>query len=144
MGVVDRRPLIAVPKGRILEDIRPLFEEVGIQLPDTRKESRRMVFDDPGSDFRFFMLRGSDVPTYVEAGVADIGIAGLDVLEENKFSFYMPVDLKVGACTMCVIGNQPCPNSLKATHHPLQEPHPKPTTSNLTFCLKPQSRAGES
>jgi len=106
MGVVDRRPLIAVPKGRILEDIRPLFEEVGIQLPDTRKESRRMVFDDPGSDFRFFMLRGSDVPTYVEAGVADLGIAGLDVLEENKFSFYMPVDLKVGACTMCVIGKE--------------------------------------
>ncbi len=113
MTASDRRPLIAVPKGRILEDIRPLFEEAGITLPDTVKESRRMLFDDPGSDFRFFMLRGSDVPTYVEAGVADIGIAGLDVLEENGCSFYMPVDLKVGACTMCVIGMEGAELSMK-------------------------------
>jgi len=113
MGGSDRRPLIAVPKGRILDDIRPLFEEAGIHLPDTAKESRRMLFDDPGSDFRFFMLRGADVPTYVEAGVADLGIAGFDVLQENNCSFYMPVDLKVGTCTMCVIGTEEDDLSMK-------------------------------
>jgi ATP phosphoribosyltransferase len=95
------RPLVlAMPKGRVQEEAVELFGRAGIDLSASAGKSRKLVFDCGG--LRVLVVRSQDVPTYVEYGAADLGIAGRDVLEEEGRDLYEPLDLGIGACRMSV------------------------------------------
>jgi len=97
----DGRPLtIALPKGRVLQQSGALFARAGYRLQPVLRESRRLVHD--CGPLRVLVVRAADVPTYVEYGAADLGVAGRDVLEEEGRDLYEPVDLGIGACRMVV------------------------------------------
>lgn len=92
--------MVAVPKGRILEETVELFGRAGIDLSPVLGRSRKLVHD--CGDVRVLILRSADVPTYVEYGAADCGIAGRDVLDEQPHALYEPLDLGIGRCRMAI------------------------------------------
>ncbi|HEX6836188.1 MAG TPA: ATP phosphoribosyltransferase, partial [Polyangia bacterium] len=93
---------LAVPKGRVQEEAIALFAKAGIDLSPIQDGSRRLVFELPAAAMRVLVVRDADVPTYVEHGAADAGIAGRDVLEERGSDLYEPLDLKIGGCRLAV------------------------------------------
>jgi ATP phosphoribosyltransferase len=93
---------LALPKGRVLDEAVALFGRAGIDLSSLRAGSRRLVFDLPASGLRVLVVRDGDVPTYVEYGAADVGVAGRDVLEEQGRDLYEPLDLGIGRCRLCI------------------------------------------
>ncbi len=97
--------VVAVPKGRILEQLAPRFEAAGIDPSPMLRSSRKLVREDRGSGVRFLLLKPDDVPTYVEYGAADVGVVGRDVLLEREYDLYAPVDLGIGRCRMVVAGH---------------------------------------
>ncbi len=109
--------MIALTKGRPLEQALELLDGIGIQPAEDISKSRKLVFDTNLSDTRLMILRGSDVATYVEHGIADLGFAGRDVLlEHGEEGYYQPLDLGIGKCDMMVAGlaeEGPLPKRLK-------------------------------
>ncbi len=102
------RPLIlALPKGRMLGQVLPLFEAAGFDLREVDVKTRKLIFD--CGDLKVIVLRSSDIPTYIEHGAADVGIAGGDVLDEQMRDLYEPLDLGIGACRLIVaeLGSKP-------------------------------------
>jgi ATP phosphoribosyltransferase len=103
------KPLVcALTKGRLAESAMKLLGRAnelsrGIEA-EMKKKSRRLVFSSDDSDVRFFMAKASDVPTYVDYGAADIGVAGKDTLMEGKRNLYEVLDLGFGVCRMVVAG----------------------------------------
>ena len=93
---------IALPKGRLGEKVYRMFGESGFGCPGMLEDSRRLVFENKDRGVRYFWVKPSDVTVYVERGAADIGVAGKDILEENRADVYELLDLKVGICRMCV------------------------------------------
>ena len=93
---------IALPKGRLGEKVYRMFEESGFGCPGILEDSRRLVFENKDRGVRYFWVKPSDVTVYVERGAADIGVAGKDILEENRADVYELLDLNVGRCRMCV------------------------------------------
>ncbi len=92
---------IAVSKGRIYDDALPLLEEAGIVPIDDPKKSRKLILRTTRDDVNLVIIRATDVPTFVEYGAADIGIAGKDVLlEHGAESLYEPLDLGIAKCRM--------------------------------------------
>jgi ATP phosphoribosyltransferase len=88
---------IAVPRGALLRETLDLLDLLGVDTAEVRANDRKLLFDDAG----IVTMRPSDVPTYVEAGAADIGITGKDVLmEQSERSVFELLDLGFGACTM--------------------------------------------
>jgi len=100
--LVDRTNLIiALTKGRILEETLPLFERAGIVPSESLKKSRKLLFETNINNVQFMLLRGSDVATYVEFGSADIGVVGKDlILEHGSDGFYEPLDLGIAQCRL--------------------------------------------
>ncbi|MDR0764259.1 MAG: ATP phosphoribosyltransferase [Synergistaceae bacterium] len=106
------KPLVAaLAKGRLSGDAIDLFGRAGIlsagmksALGALEKKSRRLIFSSPDSDLRFFLAKAPDVPTYVDYGAADVGVAGKDTLMEGRRNLYEVLDLGFGACTMAVAG----------------------------------------
>jgi ATP phosphoribosyltransferase len=94
---------IALSKGRIMELTLQLFEEAGIPTP-VDVDTRKLVVESQCGSIRYMIAKPSDVPTYVEYGVADLGIAGKDVLLEANRDVYELLDLGIGTCKMCVAG----------------------------------------
>lgn len=95
--------IIALSKGRILNDTLPLLREAGIDLLDDPEKSRKLIFPTTNPAVRIVIIRATDVPTYVENGAADIGVAGKDVLMEHGGSgVYEPLDLKIARCKLMV------------------------------------------
>lgn len=95
------RPLTAaLPKGRILDEAAELFQRAGYDLAPIFDGSRKLIYD--CGPLRVLILRSSDVPAYVSHGVAQLGIAGSDVLDEQGHDLYEPLDLGIGACRMIV------------------------------------------
>ncbi|MDQ7056786.1 MAG: ATP phosphoribosyltransferase [Persephonella sp.] len=100
---MDKKYLtVALPKGRLFEQTIHIFRQAGILSGEVKSDSRKLVIEAEG--FNFLLVRAKDVPTYVEYGVADIGVAGDDVLLESRAEVYKPVDLGIGACTIMVAG----------------------------------------
>lgn len=101
----DRYLTFALGKGRLANKTLELLEEIGITCEEMKdKNSRKLIFVNEDLKVRFFLSKGPDVPTYVEYGVADIGVVGRDtVLEENR-NVYEVLDLGFGKCRMCVCG----------------------------------------
>lgn len=92
---------IAVSKGRIYEDALPLLAEAGIVPIDDPKTSRKLILATTRADVQLVIIRATDVPTFVEYGAADLGIAGKDVLlEHGAESLYEPLDLKIAYCRL--------------------------------------------
>ncbi len=96
---------IAVSKGRIFKDALPLLAGAGIVPIDDPETSRKLILDTSRDDVKLVLIRASDVPTYVDYGAADIGIAGKDVLMEYEGDgLYELLDLKIACCKLMVAG----------------------------------------
>jgi ATP phosphoribosyltransferase len=95
-----RRLVIALPKGRVLEEAVGIFGRAGYDLRAALGDGRKLVHD--LADLRVLIVRPSDVPIYVEHGAADLGVAGRDVLEEEGSDLYRPLDLGIGPCRLSV------------------------------------------
>ena len=96
---------IALTKGRILADELDLLAKAGIQPTEDPSLSRKLVFDTNQADIIIMVLRGMDVATYVDHGIADVGMLGKDVLLEHVGTgYYEPLDLGLGRCSLMVAG----------------------------------------
>lgn len=95
---------VAMPKGRIYTKAATLFRQAGLAIPLEVDESRKLVVPLPEFGMEFILAKPVDVPTYVEYGVADIGIVGKDVLLEDSRDVYELLDLGIARCRMSVIG----------------------------------------
>lgn len=97
---------IALPKGRLGEDVYAMFEKAGFPCPEIRKSGRRLIFENPSAGVRYFWVKPSDVAVYVARGAADIGVAGRDILMEYEPDVYELLDLGIGRCRMCVAAKE--------------------------------------
>ncbi|USK91556.1 ATP phosphoribosyltransferase [Rossellomorea marisflavi] len=95
---------IAMPKGRIFEEAVELLRRAGYDLPPEFDDSRKLIIEVPAEDLRFILAKPMDVPTYVEHGVADLGIAGKDVMLEEERDVYELLDLRISDCYLAVAG----------------------------------------
>ena len=96
---------IALSKGRILDDTLPLLKLAGIEPVEDLEKSRKLIFTTSDPDVRLLIVRATDVPTYVEHGAADLGVAGKDVLMEyGSQGLYEPLDLKIANCKLMTAG----------------------------------------
>jgi ATP phosphoribosyltransferase len=95
---------IAMPKGRIFNEAADLLRRAGFDLPPEFDDSRKLIIDVEEEKFRFILAKPMDVATYVEHGVADLGIAGKDVLLEEERDVYELLDLKISGCYLAVAG----------------------------------------
>jgi len=93
---------IALPKGRLGEQVYERFERAGFPCPEIREDSRKLIFTNTEADVSYFWVKPSDVAIYVERGAADIGVAGKDILLEYQPEVYELLDLNVGKCRMAV------------------------------------------
>ena len=94
---------IALSKGRIFEETLPLLQAAGIIPLEAPESSRKLILSTDRDDVRLIIVRASDVPTYVQYGAADMGVAGKDVLNEHGGNgLYQPLDLNIARCRMMV------------------------------------------
>src|SRR5215212_9899988 len=94
---------IALSKGRIFDETLPLLAAAGIATRDDPETSRKLILATNRSDVRVIIVRATDVPTYVQYGAAELGVAGKDVLDEHGGDgLYQPLDLKISRCRMMV------------------------------------------
>lgn len=94
---------IALSKGRIFEETVPLLAAAGIHAAEDPESSRKLIIGTNREDVRLIIVRATDVPTYVQYGAADLGIAGKDVLDEHGGEgLYQPIDLQIAKCKMMV------------------------------------------
>ncbi len=98
----DNQLTIALSKGRILEESLRLLGRIGIEPVDDLEASRRLVVASNQPGVKLIIVRAIDVPTYVEFGAADLGVAGRDILLEQEVDLYEPVDLGIGQCRLVV------------------------------------------
>ena len=97
---------IALPKGRLGEQVYAMFAKAGFECPSILEPNRRLIFENPEKGVRYFWVKPSDVSVYVERGAADIGVAGKDILLEYAPDIFELQDLGVGACRMAVAGTK--------------------------------------
>ena len=95
---------IALPKGRLGDKVLAQFEAAGYACPEIHTPSRKLVFST--NEVSYFYVKPSDVPIYVERGVADIGVAGSDILMEYEPDVYSLLDLGIGKCRICVAAKE--------------------------------------
>ncbi|MGB5080952.1 MAG: ATP phosphoribosyltransferase [Burkholderiales bacterium] len=94
---------LALSKGRIYDETLPLLAAAGIRPLDDPEASRKLILRTSDRDLRLLIVRASDVPTYVQYGAAELGVAGKDVLlEHGGAGLYQPLDLGIAACRMVV------------------------------------------
>lgn len=93
---------VALPKGRLGEKVYSMFEKAGFECPSIRETNRKLIFENPQKNVRYFWVKPSDVAIYVERGAADVGVAGKDILLEYEPEVYELLDLGIGKCKMSV------------------------------------------
>jgi len=94
---------LALSKGRIFEETMPMLERAGISIAENPESTRKLIIKTSHPNLQIIIVRASDVPTYVQFGAADIGVAGKDVLLENGVEgLYVPIDLGIAQCRMSV------------------------------------------
>ncbi len=93
---------IALSKGKLLNPTLVLFRNAGYLSSDLSLDDRKLVFEVPEAGLSFLIVRPVDVPTYVEYGAADVGVAGKDVLLEQELDVHEPLDLRIGWCRIAV------------------------------------------
>lgn len=97
---------IALPKGRLGEKVYAMFEKAGFDCPAIKETNRKLIFENEANGVRYFWVKPSDVAIYVEHGVADIGVAGKDILLEYEPDVYELLDLNIGKCRMAVAAKE--------------------------------------
>ena len=123
------RPIIlALPKGRILEEAAAVFARAGYDLAPVMENTRKLVID--CGQIRVLVLRNSDVPTYVAHGAADLGVVGSDVLDEEGRERYEPLDLGIGQCRMIVAQKADAPAD-ELAHLRIATKYPRTTKAYL-------------
>lgn len=101
---------IAVSKGRIYDEALPLLAEAGISPIDDPNKCRKLILRTTRDDVQLVIIRATDVPTFVEYGAADLGIAGKDVLlEYGAESLYEPLDLNIACCRLMTAAHKDAP-----------------------------------
>ncbi|MDB5085790.1 MAG: phosphoribosyltransferase [Bacilli bacterium] len=113
---------IALSKGRIMNDTLDLMRKACVSVPAEMEDSRKFILDSPDGQLRFIVAKPTDVPTFVEYGVADLGIVGKDVLLEADRDLYELLDLGIGRCRVCVCGT---PEQLGKEIHRVASKYPK-------------------
>jgi ATP phosphoribosyltransferase len=94
---------LALSKGRIFEETAPVLAKAGIRPLEDPEQSRKLIIPTSNPDVQIIIVRASDVPTYVQFGAADFGVAGYDVLlEKGSDGLYVPIDLGIARCRMAV------------------------------------------
>jgi ATP phosphoribosyltransferase len=94
---------LALSKGRIFDETLPLLRAAGIEVTEDPDKSRKLILPTNQPDVRVVLVRATDVPTYVQYGGADLGVAGLDtLLEHSEAGLYRPLDLNIARCRMSV------------------------------------------
>jgi len=94
---------LALAKGRIFEETAPLLAKAGVRAAEDPETSRKLILATQRADLRLLVVRAADVPTYVQYGAADLGVAGLDLLAEHGGQgLYQPLDLAIAKCRMVV------------------------------------------
>jgi ATP phosphoribosyltransferase len=102
---MNKRLTIALTKGRILKETLPLLARAGIEPLEDIGSSRKLVFETSHGDVQLVIIRGTDVPTYVRHGAADMGVVGKDVLlEHGAEGLYEPLDLGIARCRLMTAG----------------------------------------
>lgn len=108
----------ALTKGRLASSTIEMLEKIGITCEEMKdKDSRKLIFVNEELKLKFFLAKGPDVPTYVEYGAADIGVAGRDTIIEEGRKVHEVLDLGFGKCRMCVCGHEDAAELMK--HHEL-------------------------
>ncbi len=95
---------IALAKGRLSDKAADMFEKLGLNAGELKTDTRKLIITDEKNMIKFFLVKPSDVPTYVEYGAADLGIAGKDTIMEEGRRVYEVLDLGFGRCKMAVAG----------------------------------------
>ncbi|GAB2796091.1 ATP phosphoribosyltransferase [Halomonas shantousis] len=102
---MSKQLILALSKGRILQETLPLLASAGITPADDFGKSRKLLFDTNLPDVKLVVIRATDVPTYVQLGAADLGVAGKDVLlEHGAEGLYEPLDLEISCCRLMTAG----------------------------------------
>jgi ATP phosphoribosyltransferase len=123
------RPVIlALPKGRILEEAAAVFARAGYDLAPVLGDTRKLVIE--CGAIRVLVLRNSDVPTYVAHGAADVGVVGSDVLDEEGRELYEPLDLGIGKCRM-IVAQRADVRTDELTHLRIATKYPRTTKAYL-------------
>ncbi len=107
---------IALPKGRVLKHAVSILSGAGIDASELLNPGSKLLFENKEEGYKFMLIRAQDVPTYVEYGAADVGIAGSDVLEEQGKDLYEPLDMRIGQCRMAVAEPKELIKSDNPTH----------------------------
>ena len=95
---------IALPKGRLGDQVLSLFSQIGYDCGGIYENDRRLVLESPENNVRYLLVKPSDVAIYVEYGAADIGVVGKDILLDGNPDVYELLDLGIGKCRICVAG----------------------------------------
>ena len=95
---------IALPKGRLGDQVLSLFSQIGYDCGGIYENDRRLVLESPENNVRYLLVKPSDVAIYVEYGAADIGVVGKDILLDGNPDIYELLDLGIGKCRICVAG----------------------------------------
>ncbi len=127
---------VALAKGRLANESAELLGRCGVDASVVFEDTRKLVLTGGGGAFQFFLVKPSDVPTYVEYGIADIGIVGKDTLMEQDKDLYEMLDLKFEKCKLCIAGF-PARKSL------LTHPHLRVATKYVNTAKKLFSSRGE-
>jgi len=102
---MSKQLILALSKGRILDETLPLLADAGIEPLEDLGRSRKLLFDTNLPDVKLVVIRATDVPTYVQLGAADLGVAGKDVLlEHGAEGLYEPLDLEIALCKLMTAG----------------------------------------
>ena len=95
---------VALPKGRLGDQVYEMLEKTGYECPEIKEGSRKLIFINEEKGVSYFQVKPTDVVKYVERGAADAGIAGKDIMLEYDPDIYELLDLNIGKCRMCVAG----------------------------------------
>lgn len=93
---------IALPKGRLGDEVYKMLAEAGYNCPEYEEKNRKLIIESPKRGIRYLLVKPGDVAVYVEHHAADVGIVGKDILLENCPDVYELMDLGIGKCRMCV------------------------------------------
>ena len=107
---------VALAKGRLAQESAALLKECGVDADVVFSDTRKLVLESADGQYSFFLVKPSDVPTYVEYGIADIGIVGKDTLMEEDKDLYEMIDLKFERCKLCVAGYPEMKKQLTNSH----------------------------
>ncbi len=106
----------ALSKGRLAKESAVLLKFCGVDTSVLEQDTRELVLKSRDGKYGFFLVKPSDVPTYVEAGVADLGIVGKDTLLEEEKDLYEMLDLRLGECKLCIAGDPTRKDALTNPH----------------------------